>query len=209
MRAFDGAKTKGECESVRVSRFLEMGFVKRIVWIIVLFMLLTACGDQYDIDDNESTEYVMSEVRNDDFVLQVFATKQTYALGEEVEILAKLKYVGENSSQIIYHAASPFHFYVSETTRQVAIPFMMDQPRVLRELKKDIWYIEAYKKIGGIYSEIFPGYEFHNEFADALGFPEGNYNIEVNAIFDTDETSSENKQLSTSIRIKVGEYDGK
>lgn len=176
---------------------------KNIILISTLILLLTACGNQPKTIQNDDNEYVMSEIRKDDFVLQVYSDKQIYALEEEVNVYTKLKYIGNNASQTVYHEASPFYYNVFEITRQVGIPYSMDQPGLSTELKNDIWYEERYMKTG-VFSESFPKSEFNKEFLEVKGFPGGEYRMSVRAKISTGQsTKQENYELSTSITIKI------
>jgi hypothetical protein len=174
---------------------------KKVILIIFMVALLCACGNQSAKQEEIETNYILSEIREGDFILQVFSQKSVYYSPQDIQIYAKLKYIGNDSTQTIYHAASPFYFSVYEINREVGIPFFMDQPGLTTVLKKDEWYDERYEKIVG-QSDSFADDDFINEFFSNKYFPEGEYRIGVSATYST-EPSGRKYNLSTSIMIEV------
>jgi hypothetical protein len=54
---------------------------------------------------------------NDEFIFRLVSTKPLYRGREQVMLYAELEYTDSEESITIYHAASPFHFPMRETTR--------------------------------------------------------------------------------------------
>jgi hypothetical protein len=121
-------------------------------------------------------EQLLSEEREGDFVLQVMADKSSYSQSDPVKLIIRMKYVGERSEVNISHAASAFSFLIMETTRDIGIGYMMNQPLIHKVLKQGEWLEESYIKTGG-YSDSDPDKAFIQQFLQGEAFPEGTYRI--------------------------------
>ncbi|WP_373229467.1 hypothetical protein [Cohnella sp.] len=126
--------------------------------------------------------HLISEEQEGDFVLQIVADKSDYTIDEPVKLKARLKYVGELPEVNISHAASAFSFLITETTHDIGIGYVMNQPLIHTQLKKGEWLEETYTKTGG-YGETDPHKEFIMKFLHGEAFPEGAYNIVGQADF--------------------------
>lgn len=161
------------------------------------------------LDDLLSQEHeagqVVAETEEGDFALQLVSEKKAYKANEDVSLHAQLKYVGNKSEEMIYHAASPFWFTITEITKGITIPYAMDEPLILTTLKRGEWYAEEYKKAGG-YSEIDPSEtkSFIRSFLKEEGFPTGEYRIELEAKFFTEyQEQKQHHALTVSLEITV------
>jgi len=147
---------------------------------------------------------VVSEVRIDDFVLQIGSEKSSYEPGEPVKLEARLMYAGNKDEDKIYHAMTPLAFDISESTRQFNLGYAMEEPLIERVMKQQQWYVQPYKKGAG-YSEQEGWDAFIKEFMQGDGFPEGNYSVKVIADFYTlVEGEKVPYRFDTEINLTVG-----
>ncbi|MNZ77443.1 hypothetical protein D3C78_959820 [compost metagenome] len=158
-----------------------------VIFFLYMFMfLLGGCsieGDSSPIPSNkqsvlindEPVSEISKEVTEGDFVYRLVTEKADYAKGDEIIIYAELEYIGDQSSIEIYHAMSPFSFPIKELTRGYDIGYMMNQPLLTTELKKNEPLREYYAGGGGYGSQDKKEYiAFMKEFNEN-GFPTGEY----------------------------------
>lgn len=159
---------------------------------------------QSPISKGQSMGQLLTEAKEGDFVLQIVADKRTYGYNEPVKIKARLKYVGELSEVDISHAASAFSFFITETTRDIGIGYIMNQPLIHTQLKKGEWLEESYTKTGG-YGETDPHREFIKQFVQDEAFPIGEYDIVGQASFtfyQSDPEKPETKEVAIHFQTK-------
>lgn len=131
--------------------------------------------------ENETKTFV--EVREGDFVLRIESESSNYRVGEEIQLRAMLKYVGTAPRAIIYHAASPFYFSLTNKSSQLTSINVMNQPLITTKLPKNEWFIEDYIPSGGfvrIDKNLAP-YEWEPVEIEQL--PQGDYVLRVRADF--------------------------
>lgn len=162
---------------------------------IVMLLLASGCG-QADREERQAQPIVSpvqatdggktkASAQAEDFVLELLTHKAEYASGEAVDLTARLKYDGEHKAIEIQHAASPLSFHIRETTRDIEIMYVMNQPLISTKLKKGIWFEEPYEKTGG-YGDSDPNKAFIKAFLQGKAFPTGTYEISASASFDAE-----------------------
>ena len=165
--------------------------MKKLFHFLLIFLLLSGCSHsafEDPIMETEKPELTtlqnMTEKQHGDFVLQIGSEKKIYKVNEEVKFIARLKYIGKLPEFRIFHAASPFYFEVKETTRDIYLPFAMDQPLLSTNLLKGEWLEGEYNKIGlFIDGDDDPNQIFNTELMKNPGYPEGEYEVKVTAKF--------------------------
>ncbi|PYZ96455.1 hypothetical protein CR205_12090 [Alteribacter lacisalsi] len=155
-------------------------------------------GSAPDPDEGEYGQ--TDEAEEGDFVYRLVSEEAVYGEHEEVSIYAELEYTGDEDSIDIYHAASPFHFPMKETTRGYDLMYGMNQPLEVTTLTAGEAYREEFVSIGG-YSEQDPDdyVAFMKEVIEQDGFPEGHYIVEGFADFyvETDDGEDQYKPEGT------------
>lgn len=149
-------------------------------------------------------EQVLSEAQEGDFILQLTADKAEYGLDEPVKLKLRMKYVGELPKVTISHAASAFSFLITETTRDIGIGYVMNQPLIHTQLTKGEWLEETYTKTGG-YGDTDPHKEFIKLFLQGEAFPEGSYIIVGQANFNFyqgEPDKPETKEIDYHVQTK-------
>lgn len=188
------------------------------ICVIFLIAILASCGTtQQDIDSGSSdndrykdaSTTNIAEVTEGDFIYRLVSDHQEYQENDTVSLYAELEYIGNNQEITISHAASPFSFYITETTRDYQIDYPMNQPLLSTTLKQGEPLREEYKASGG-YSENDP--QEYIEFLHQLweeGFPSGEYVIKGSADFfiETNETDTENYHIEAQINFSVTAND--
>jgi hypothetical protein len=163
--------------------------------VILLVLLVSGCGTAKLSEEQGSMQQsplasptqlskgqLITEIQDGDFILQLETEKSEYGLNEPVELIVRLKYVGELPEVNISHAASPFSFLITETSRDIGIGYVMDQPLIHTNLKKGVWLEESYTKTGG-YGDSDPNKDFIEQFLKGKTFPKGVYSIAAHADF--------------------------
>ncbi|WP_096188070.1 hypothetical protein [Evansella halocellulosilytica] len=170
----------------------------------MILFLAVACGTEDELDEVHGSEPVISETEAGDFILRLVSTQEVYDSDEEIDLTAKLKYIGDQDEITITHAMSPFWFEIVETTRGVEIPHAMEMPQLETTLERDKWYEELYEKNGG-YIEEDEDSEFIAAFLEGNAFPSGEYEIELRTDFNTVENGEDEEQhnYTTSLMIQV------
>lgn len=176
--------------------------------ILVLAVFLAGCGTGNDQGNGDTNlqQYEVQQIRDEetqgDFVYRLYTEKEEYAVGEQVKIYAELEYVGDQDEITIYHAASPFYFPMIEKTRNIEIPFPMEEPLLHTTLKKGEPLKEEYNRAGGYGSQDEKEYvEFMKKFLEE-GFLPGYYVLSGYADFFV-ETENEGEKVKEDYRIKA------
>lgn len=158
------------------------------MFIAVAIAALSSCGSSESPPREQSGGQIKlatkQEITDSDFIFRLVTEKAEYKLGEDVNLYAEIEYVGEQRSIKIYHAASPFYFDLHETTRNIQIPYAMNEPLIETVLKKAQPYREQYKKTGGFSEQDSKKFQqFMKQFLENDEFPLGNYVVNGTADF--------------------------
>ena len=180
--------------------------MKKFICFLALILILAACGTtNEDLDDKSYSVYPHeAEAEADDFVYRLTTEKDVYDEFSDTAIFAELTYVGEKESIDIYHAASPFYFYLEERTRDYDIDYAMEDPLLTTTLKKGEPLREKYTFAGG-YSDT--DNKAYIEFIETIvneGFPEGNYIINGSAQFSTSEPGETIDEATLNMNVNIG-----
>lgn len=149
--------------------------------------------------NSQGTERI-TEVEQNDFRLKFVSAQDQYKVGQKVQLTASLEYIGEKEEIEIFHAMSPFIFEVKERTRNIKIPYPMEQPLVTTRLVKNEAYLQTYQKSAG-YGSHDPNKAFIKEFLEEEGFPKGEYTITLVSDFWTANENDE--KIGREIRIPL------
>ena len=142
-------------------------------------LLLVGCGNPDDSKPTPGTVSYPNSYReeSEDFIYELEVSPTKIASGEEINIVAKLTYIGDEDEIVISHAASPFYFDLYETTRGYDIYYFMDTPNIGTTLKKGEPLVTKYRTTGG-FGEEQP--EEFKQFMKAFlsgNYPEGYYKV--------------------------------
>jgi len=169
--------------------------------LLVAVLALAGCGAGNDAADTpEQVERpdngtAVDESRQGDFVYRLIVHPPDEQAEGKPTLSAELEYVGDKDEATIYHAASPFYFFLKETTRDYDLGYMMNQPLISTKMKKGEAIRETYKGSGGYSDKDSQAYiDFVNELVKN-GFPSGQYEAAGKADFYTQEDG--NKQEYT------------
>ncbi|GFN29952.1 hypothetical protein [Paenibacillus xylaniclasticus] len=176
-----------KCE--KAVRSLATGLLMLMISVL-LMMALAGCG--YVVTKEKPKPVVMQqstarETKQGDFVYRLIVVSPGEEAGAKPRLTAELEYVGDQDEITIYHAASPFSFFLKETTRGYDIGYMMDQPLIGTKLSRGEPLQETYKG-GGWYTE--QDSQDYIDFVKELmktGFPSGQYEASGQAGFYTEE----------------------
>jgi hypothetical protein len=183
--------------------------VRQIRILLLLVIFISACNNGSDLgqDDNQEVsemEKIVSKTDAGDFVLQLASEKMSYKPNEEIDVIGKLKYIGEKEVIEISHSESPFYFDMIEINRGVEFSYFLEDIGETTILQLNQWYEERLEKTG--FSKLDDHTEFFRVFTDENGFPVGEYEIELRTDFQTMiEEESEQHNYITSIVIEVSE----
>ncbi len=192
---------------MQVKRDSRKGTGLYISFFVLVIASIVGCTSAEDVEETaEAAKPLVAETQTGDFLLRLVSIKENYEEGEDVEITAKLKYIGDQEEVRILHSSSPFWYRIQEVTRGIEIPYFMEDPSLETTLKRDVWYEEKYLKTGGYRDgEDEESKEFVQSFVESDDFPEGEYEIELNSDFYlVNEDGEDQKQhVSTGIIITV------
>ena len=152
--------------------------MKKLLFAITCF-LLVGCTN---VDESKPTPRTdsypnMYKMESNDFLYELEVSPTKIASGEEIHIVAKLTYIGDEAEIVISHAASPFYFDLYETTRGYDIQYAMDMPSIVTTLKKGEPLITKYETTGGFGEEQPEAYkQFMKAFLSG-NYPEGYYKV--------------------------------
>lgn len=171
--------------------------------LTILTISLAACANDENNEVEANNQTVISETEAGDFILRLVSEKAVYEAGEEVTIVGKLKYIGEEEELTISHAESPFWFEFVEVTRGIEIPFSMLEIERETALVQNQWHEKEYQK-QTMYNEEDNEADFLNVFMNEEGFPPGEYEVELRSEFivKNGESKEEHSYMS-SIVIEV------
>ena len=152
--------------------------MKKLLFVFAC-LLLIGCSNSDDSKPTPGTDSIPNAYKEeiDDFIYELEVSPTTIASGEEINIVAKLTYIGDEDEIVISHAASPFYFDLYETHRGYDIPYSMDMPRIATTLKKGEPLIKKYGTTGGFGEEQAAEYkQFMKAFLSG-NYPEGYYRV--------------------------------
>ncbi len=158
----------------------------RLFIIIILGMLLSACGTQ-ETKTEEPTQLASndlissSESQEDKFTLRLVSEKEQYKVGEPLNIVAKLTYHGEEDITI-GHGGSWVALSTTNLSKGYNFGSAMDTPYISREIQSKQTIRKLYQFSGGTYHEGMGGTPFsEEEFLEMSKgkFPPGIYKIEA------------------------------
>ncbi|AST92499.1 hypothetical protein BC6307_14960 [Sutcliffiella cohnii] len=178
--------------------------------IIVIMVALIGCGTEKEtrsstLDDYEVTN-INAEIMEGDFVYRLYSKERVYEPNEEIQVYGEIEYVGEEEEVVIYHAASPFYFIITEEVRGYEIDYAMDTPLIGTTLKRGEPLVEPYRKSGGYSDQSEKEFvEFIKEFLHKEGFPSGFYTINGFTDFYVEKGNhiKEEYEMEAQINIKV------
>ncbi len=150
--------------------------MKKLLFVFACLLLIGCSNSDEPIPGTDSIPNAYKE-ESDDFIYELEVSPTTIASGEEINIVAKLTYIGDEDEIIISHAASPFYFDLYETTRGYDIQCAMDIPSIVTILKKGEPLITKYETTGGFGEEQPEEYkQFMKAFLSGT-YPEGYYKV--------------------------------
>lgn len=141
-------------------------------------------------------------VGSEDFLYQLEVTKAQINAGEPFEINATLTYTGDKDVVTITHAASPFYYDITETTREFNIDYFMDKPLLSTELKKGEPLTHRYGLRGGYFEHDSPEYRAFIDQFSAGQTPQGKYFVKGFAKFKV-EGDIEDTEMSAEIEFEA------
>lgn len=174
--------------------------------LTILFIGCSNTDDSTTKGESESLEATKvlntkDEVNEGDFVYRLVTEKGEYHKNESVKIYAELEYIGNNEEVIIFHAASPFYFYIVEKIRNYEIGYFMDQPLVSTILKKGQPLRYEYSRSGGYSPTDEENYvKFMRSFLED-GFPTGYYVVNGFVDFYVEDTNNNQQDFKIEGQI--------
>lgn len=183
------------------------------IFISMIASLVAGCGSSNNnefVQKNENGQTV-SETQEGDFIYRLVTEKEAYRVGEPVKIYAELEYIGNQEEVTIYHAESPFHFPITEKTRNIQLDYAMNHPLLSTTIKKGEPLREDYiQGAGTSYSENDDEeyVTFVNEILEN-GFPVGVYEVNGYAYFTAtnEDGVEENYTIKGQIEFEVHENE--
>lgn len=187
--------------------------MKKLVMIVILTLLLTACGEAGQQNTthpgassvlNKDELVLDRKVIEGDFELAIYTKKSQYAVNELIDVYAELTYIGELEEVEIGHAMRPVGFGIMEHTRDLDIGGAMEDPYIVTLLKPNEPIQYKYSFSGGYSSDDDAGYiAFVKDLQDEQ-LPQGEYTITASASFNIHGQESEPSYgFSTSISFIV------
>jgi hypothetical protein len=180
--------------------------------VLVGLILMGCTADEVETKEvvpPEAIEPVVSEVIEGDFTLRITSEKNIYRTDENVEILAEIKYTGDQDEiKVFYNSRYILAFTVVEKERNISLPFIFHNTIRTITLKKDEWFEQTYRKDRVNFPPNDPNTEFYEAFRTGRTFPEGDYEIKVSGWFSEDEEDfighvRNEPVIGTKISIKV------
>lgn len=184
--------------------FLSLGLVG-----LILMGCSSDKAETQEAAPPEAIEPVVSEVVEGDFTLRVTSEKNIYRTDEDVEILAELKYTGDQEEiKLFYNSRYILAFTVVEKEKNINLSGISGGTIRTDTLKKDEWYEQSYRKDPVIIPANDPNSEFFEAFKSGRTFPKGDYEIIIVGWFSEDEEDfighlRYEPVISTRINIKV------
>lgn len=158
---------------------------KWLMFICCCFMLMACSKEEVS---NEVVYPEAFEAESDNFRYELYVSNNTFAQGEPFDITATLTYIGDQDEIVISHAASPFYFPMTETTRGYNIDYPMHEPLIYTTLKKDEPLTKQYVPSGSYSDTDEVEYvAFMKEFL-AGDYPVGNYIVNGSVQFNVDNS---------------------
>ncbi|MCU6712897.1 hypothetical protein M6D81_29765 [Paenibacillus sp. J5C_2022] len=151
-------------------------------------------GPNTDVDGN-SRQCIESEKAA--IIYRICVDQDVYKEGESVPVTGELEYTGDKKSVMIAHAASPFHYYVRDTSDTYGFVFVMNQPLIHTNLKQ-----------GQPISEVYSGVQAYAEGGEdnliglptEVPLPAGIYEISGEASFDMKRRVEDEKGKAVTIK---------
>ncbi|EFM11198.1 conserved hypothetical protein [Paenibacillus curdlanolyticus YK9] len=175
------------------------------VWLLSVIWLaaLAGCGSDAS-SEKQGTEQLgtstIAETKQDDFIYRLIIEPADAASKRDVKLYGELEYVGDKDEIDIHHAASPFFFFLKETTRGYDIGYMMNEPAITTKLKKGVPLREQYKGGGGYSEKDDTDYVAFIKDLWKNGFPVGHYEVTGWADFFTGQEASKQDYHITAKR---------
>ncbi len=185
--------------------------IKWSLLFISILILVVGCGT-FEKNNGTTSKYEHENKKeaiesNDQFSFRLYSEKEVYQVGEPLEIIAELTYIGGKQSITISHAASPIWLHTMNLTEDYQFVGAMNQPLLITELKSGVPFVQKYQFSGGTYYEGAPGKSYSDEVFHKMAeeqFPPGQYEIKGNTDFAVGEDILDNKiRLETSIIFSV------
>lgn len=183
----------------------------RAIRILIPVLVLIACGVDEPLKQpaDDISDFTVNSAQSDavqgDFIYRLISEKEQYTEGEEIKVYAELEYNGAQENIEISHAASPFHFPISEETRKYVVEYAMNEPLLTTRLTKGEPLHEDYTGSGGYSAEEDEAYiEFVQRIMEKE-FPPGYYKIDGFANFTATSSagSATPYEIHTQIDFKV------
>lgn len=174
------------------------------VSILILSLLLTACGPKEEKDREYEKDYTAS-TKDELFQLSIYLDKDTYATDEMVFCYATLEYIGEKDSITVYSGDPLVGFGIRDDK---LFHGGYGRDLILMETTFTKGHIVKYdfSKSGG-WSGDDPNAKFYEEFYrdPNLILPAGDYEIsaEINCSLDRDDIPGSEYSQLVAVKIKV------
>ncbi|WP_091660438.1 hypothetical protein [Alteribacillus iranensis] len=158
-------------------------------------------GTEETTGSSLNEEEIIQEQKEGDFVFRAVSEKKTYNPHEPVHIAGMIRYGGKKESVEVGHGGFQLmRFKVEEKTRDITIDWAHASIFSQTTLTNDEWHIETFEKTGEIGET-----EFHEEFFNKEGLPEGQYVITISTDLQIDEETT--ISFSEDIEIEVKEEE--
>lgn len=183
--------------------------MKKILYAIAFIFILTGCSmtekDTFPELDTENAIYPSeASTEGKGFRYRLYTEKDVYDEFGDTAIFAELTYVGDEDSIEIYHATSPFHFPIEETTRGFEIDYPMNEPLIATTLEKDKPLREKYSFAGGYSDQDDEDFAAFIQTIVENGFPEGSYIVHGSTQFHTVNPSEAAESDEVFMNLDIG-----
>lgn len=174
------------------------------VGILILSLILTACGPKEEKDGEYEMNYTAS-TKDELFQLSIYLDKDTYASDEVIFCYATLEYIGEEDSITIY-SSDPLVGFGIRDDKLFHGEYGRDTILMETTFRKGHVVKYDFSKSGG-WSGDDPNAKFYEEFYrdPNLILPAGEYEIsaEINCSLDRDDIAGSEYSQFIAVNIKV------
>lgn len=180
---------------------------KLILLLTLLTTILFACKEQETFDSGKLASFEVkqriAENQEGDYLFRLESLKPSYQVGEPVEVIGEIVYLGDKNEVTIHHSAVVIHFAFEEKVRDYLINIGVAEIGKSTILKQGEAYQEKFKKQFVFKPEEPADYvKFIDSFLKEEGFPIGYYEVKASADFYVEETE-ESIKIEAGIDFKV------